>query len=294
MTINPAARVAQAPKRTPCEKFADETPQQQAAHLDIARKYSRRKRSGGCPAIVAFRIRDLQTFVGDRYGATMPDDDSGLDDFIVLAQHVARLGDPHALRACAARWCPWLTDDAYAVIVAEINASPRRWTADSLARRIGLDDATRTRLGITTIGAIDCSKVQRSNRRRKRNNAAKRTGSHATSAERTKPWLTLGFSRRTYYRKLANGTFGTDSGTAALDSVLLRNQCHDGGPPRQRGSEARADDVGNKKLNTVPVDRVHIVKTSDAEPLKNLPLDAFERAVPRFVRPVRIGERLNS
>jgi hypothetical protein len=288
-------RVAANLQETSCERFADETPEQKELHQKIARKYSRRKPTHGrrCPAIVAFRIRDLQTFVGDRYGATMPDDDSGLDDFIVLAQHVARLGDPRALRACAARWCPWLTDDAYDVIVAEINASPRRWTADSLARRIGLDDATRTRLGITTIGAIDCSKVQRSNRRRKRNNAAKRTGSHATSAERTKPWLALGFSRRTYYRKLANGTFGTDSGTAALDSVLLRNQCHDGGPPRQRGILDRADDDGEKN-KTARVDRVHIVKTSDAEPLKNLPLDAFERAVLRFVRPVRFGERLNS
>lgn len=37
----------------------------------------------------------------------------------------------------------------------------RRWKADALARELCLDDATRARLKIKTIGAIDCSKAQR-------------------------------------------------------------------------------------------------------------------------------------
>jgi hypothetical protein len=272
-------------QETSCEKsYADETPEQQAQHREIARKYRRKPTRGRRrPAIVAFRIRDLETVFADRYrGGTMPDDDYiALDHLIVLLHHVARLGDPRAMRACAARWCPWMSDVEYAAVVAEIDAEPPRWTADRLARRIMLDDATRTRLAITTIGATDVNKAQRANRRRKQNITAKRlkrakagVTPRASSAARLKPWLALGISERTYYRRLANGSVGSNTGTAAFLSTLKPNYCQTGGPPRKRGAEARAD-VDGKKNCTAPVDRIRVVNISDAEPLNLVPRDVF-------------------
>src|SRR5438034_10355696 len=191
MSNTTTLRIAQA---APCEKFTGETPQQNARHSEIARRYGRnnQKRGRRCPSIAAFRIRDLQNFFADKYGATMPDDDGASDDLLVLLHHVAHLGDPRALRVYAARWCPWLCHGEFAAMIAEIDCTPLRWRADSLARRIGLDDATRTRLGITTIGAIDCTKAQRTKRRKRRNTAAHRArraevgaAPHAMSAQQT-------------------------------------------------------------------------------------------------------------
>jgi hypothetical protein len=260
-------------QETPCEeKFADETPEQKAQHREIALTYRRRKR-GGRPPIVGFRIRDLETFFSDRYGATMPDDDSGLDDFIVLAHHVAQLGDPRALRACAARLCPWMTDAQYDAIVAVTAQKPLCWTADSLAREIGLDDATRTRLGITTIGATDVGKAERANLRRQRNTEAKRLARakagakpHASSAERQKPWLALGMSRRTYYRRQADAR-GSNSGTAAFLYMPQADQCHDSGPSPLKGDTLGRAAVAREKDQTSRVDRVRVEKISADERL---------------------------
>jgi hypothetical protein len=208
-----ARLVSQEHRLTPLKNiFQDETPAQQSAHREIARRYaSKLKRRSN---LAVFRIRDLQVFYSDRYGETMPDDDHrALDHLVVLLHHVASLGDARALRACAARWCPWITDGEYAAIVAEVDGKPLRWRADALARRIALDDATRTRLGIKTIGGYDVSKKQRRERRKKANNDAKRlrrklegAASHSSSAEQTKPWLAFGISRSTYYRRLADGS----------------------------------------------------------------------------------------
>jgi hypothetical protein len=292
-------RVRAISQETSCEKhFVDETPGQQAQHREIAQRYSR-KRGRRRPSLVPLRIRDLEAFYREKYGAIMPNDDPrALDCLIVLLHHVAGLGDPRAVRACAARWAPWLTEAEYAAIVVEIECTPLRWGADSLAREIGLDDAVRTLLRITTIGANDCDKAQRSKRRKRRNTAAHRArraeagaGSHATSAEHLKPWRALGMSRRTYYRKLAIGTLGTDSSAAAFLSMRGTNQCQTGGPPRERGSEARAVQIGEKNCTADDDRGLPVVNISDAEPLNLVPRAAFERASPRYVSGVRIGKK---
>src|SRR6266567_1977573 len=156
-------RVSAISQETPCAKnFADETREQQAQHREIAQRYARKpKRGRRRQNIAPLRIRDLQKLFAERYGTAMPDDDSARDDLTVLLHHVAQLGDPHALRACAARWCPWLCHGEFAAMIAEIECRPLRWRADSLAKRIGLNDATRTRLAITTIGSVDCGKAAR-------------------------------------------------------------------------------------------------------------------------------------
>jgi hypothetical protein len=296
-----ALPVGQEPLAPPCEKFTTETPEQNARHREIARRYASKSRERGRhrPNIVAFRIRDLQKLFADRYGTAMPDDDAARDDLMVLLHHVAHLGDSRALRAYAARWCPWLSYGEFAAIIAEIEYRPLRWRADSLARRIGLDDATRTRLRITTIGATDCAKAQRTKRAKRKDAAYQKeqrakagAKPQASSAARLRPWLALGMSRRTYYRKLAIGTLGTNSSGAAL-MYAARKQCHAdraGGPSRvSRDRPRRSDELGNM-LCTADDDReIPAVNTSDAEPLNLIARAAFARASPSVSR-VRTGD----
>lgn len=271
MTNSSPSRVAQGSQLTSVEKFfADETPEQQELHRDIARRYARKGPTHGrrCASILGFRIRDLQAFFRSKYVETMPNDDPrALDHLIVLLHHVAYLGDPRALRACAARWAPWLMDAEYAAIIAEIECRPRRWRADSLAHRVGLDDATRTLLRITTIGANDITKAKRADRAKRKDAADHRARRmkagatpHSESAERTAPWLVLGMSRRTYYRKHQNGTDGTNSSGAALICKGTTKECH-GGPSRVSGDildRAAAD-------ATPPSPAINTASTADVE-----------------------------
>jgi hypothetical protein len=192
---------------------------------EIARHYARSRRKRSRPGIAALTIGDLETFFGDKYRDTFPDDDAGRDDLIVLLQYMAQLGDPRAMTACAGRWCPWLSEAEYTAMLAGIERAPMRWRADGLAAEIGLNRATRTRLGITTIGAIDFGKGKRTKLRKKgkrlkmiARRAEAGAASHAVSAARLKPWVDQGMSRATWYRlgKPTNETRKTDSYPAAF------------------------------------------------------------------------------
>jgi hypothetical protein len=236
--------------------FRNETPEQRFDHRIIAHKYRvagdrRRKRADPKTYI---RIRELERLFFDRYGAMLPNDDAGLDDIFVMANHLAHLDEPHQrITVWLRRWAPWHGEDKTVALIRSVTPKPLKWRADVLARQLGLDYATRMRLRITTIGAIDCGKAKRAALRRKRNNAAKRASrardgaaSHATSAARTKPWRALGMSRTSYYRKGLNGTRGTNSGTPCPeDIVVVAKQCHDAQsvPPVSRaplGAQAEA------------------------------------------------------
>jgi hypothetical protein len=157
-------------------------------------------------------LRDLRKFFGDRYdkfGPAMPDDDQGaLDDFLILLNYVAMLGDYRALRATKARWMPSLDEVAFDAMVAEVVFSPLYLAPDVLGERIGLYDDKRTELKIRSIGGIGCTKAQRADRRNgkkavklKAKRAAKRA-LRPVSASAAKPWIDVGMSRSSWY---ANG-----------------------------------------------------------------------------------------
>jgi hypothetical protein len=196
-----------------------------AKHREIARHYARPRRKRSRPGIGSLIIGDLEKFFDDKYGSVFPDDDAGRGDLVVLLQYMAQLGDPCAMTACAARWCPWITDAEYIAMIAGIERAPMRWRADALASEIGLNRATRTRLGITTIGATDFGKAKRTKLRKKgkrlkmiARRAEAGAASHAVSAARLKPWVDQGMSRATWYRlgKPTNETRKTDSYPAAF------------------------------------------------------------------------------
>jgi hypothetical protein len=194
-----------------------------SSHREIARRYAwddrERSERGRYPLIVAFRLRDLEDLFAYRYGPTLPDDDAGRGDLYVAASHIYRMGSPEThIPAWARLWAPWLGKDECDTLIADVMRTREHWTADALGALMRLDDATRTKLGITTIAPIDYSKAKRA-KRTKLGDAAYQTArrakagatSHTLSAARTKPWEVLGISERTYYRKKANGSFGSDS-----------------------------------------------------------------------------------
>ena len=169
--------------------------------------------------MASLRVRDLNRLFQARYGLTLPDDDAGRDDAAVMAHHLVGLpGNPaeritHWLELKA----PWFMIGETKALIAETITHPMRWRADKLAWRMRLTAADRKALRITTIGAIDASKGQRSAQRRDRKRKAEearrrakgakpRTEYEASAISRQKPWEAAGMSRATWYRQLRRET----------------------------------------------------------------------------------------
>jgi hypothetical protein len=181
-----------------------------ARKAEIRRRYAR-----GRPRFswIGRRVVDLEAFYSDTYGQQLPDNDNGRDLVRIMAHHLAQtFDDPrHSLPQALERWAPWLSIVDARELVADAIAKPRRWKADRLAWRLKLDDATRTRLGITTIGSVDVDAAERKRRRearkyqrkvarRRAQGATTRAEYLAASVSRARPWMELGMSRAAWYR----------------------------------------------------------------------------------------------
>ena len=163
--------------------------------------------------LVGLRLHDLARLYRARYGIVLPDDDAGRDDLTVALHHLACLAHPQRkIELWARLWAPWLTLAELDQIAAPIILRPNRWKADALAWRLRLTKDDRRMLGITTIGAIDETKAQRAKRRRDKDRHRKASARRGLgvklrkvyedqSTEHAKPWLALGVSRRTWYRR---------------------------------------------------------------------------------------------
>jgi hypothetical protein len=192
------------------------------------------------------RLHDLIELFGDRYGGgnlfVFPDDDAGREDLRILLDHYS-LAYPHAMPRVVRARAPWLTGVERDDSLQEVTRHPRYWPARELAIKLNLYEAKRIDLGISTIAAVDVSDKERERLRKVRNTElqrAKRLAKGATpraqSKSRRKEWEALGISRRTFYRRLANGTDssaaitnsdsdGTDS-SAAISLLVVTNLCH--------------------------------------------------------------------
>jgi hypothetical protein len=163
--------------------------------------------------LVALRLADLATLFRSRYGRELPDDDAGRDDLRIALNHLACLAHPRShITNWIEIWAPWLTAAEQRDLVPPILANPQRYKADALAWRLRLTMEQRTVLGITTIGAIDMPKAQRSKRRReyqRKWQAGKRRKQgmkprkmyEEQSISRAQPWKLEGVSRATWYRR---------------------------------------------------------------------------------------------
>ena len=98
-------------------------------------------------------------------------------------------------------------------MIAAAILSPQYWTADELAWRLGLTAAVRSRLAITTIGAIDENRSARLKRRERstkerlaeyrRAKGAKSRAEYLAQFANEKPWELERISRRTWFRRRA-------------------------------------------------------------------------------------------
>ena len=151
----------------------------------------------------SLRVREIESTALRRYqnAPPMPDD----------ARAFARAIADHASKEAAVRWidtwCVTLDDDERAEIVAASSTKKTFWTADALAKLLGVTREERDALGLSTIGAIDFSKRDRiiarkvSARERMRAARAAAQPIREISQEKAAPWRDAGVSRRTWFRK---------------------------------------------------------------------------------------------
>jgi hypothetical protein len=196
----------------------------EAKRAAIAARYKAKERQPF--SMTAVRIAELNRLLRERYGHVLPDDDAGRDDALVVCCHLARCREPdRRMRRWLELWAPWMPPDEQATLITNVSANPLRWRADPLGKRMGLTAAERSRLRITTIGSTDMGKADRKARRRqqrrdrdrryreqqRRAKGAKPRKDYVDNAlTRQKPWLVMGISRRSWYRRQrgtsANGT----------------------------------------------------------------------------------------
>lgn len=141
-----------------------------ARQWEIRRRYERHTKVGKrTRSMAAIRISELQRWLGDVAGAGAELAVSGWSEdiarifvhhFIVLADGNRRASD------WLATYCPWIERRDREYMITEANHCPLKWSADKLAWKIRLTDAKRTELKIRTIGAIDCNREQREQRRK--------------------------------------------------------------------------------------------------------------------------------
>ena len=119
--------------------------------------------------MAAIRLAELTRWLHDVTGAGVEIEPSEGSVLIarIFAHHMGALPDmPRRVSAWLDRYAPWLSLASREVLIAEVAAKPLKWSADVLAWKLGLKDEQRSRLKIRTIGAIDCSKEQRAERRK--------------------------------------------------------------------------------------------------------------------------------
>jgi hypothetical protein len=170
-------------------------------------------------AVHRIRLGHVSKLLLDRYGVELPDDDAGTEDLRILLHVKANANRPEqrekVLLNTIALWAPWMPDDKARQTAAEIALKPLKVTSDWLGRELNVDCATRDRLGIWQIGAIDLDmearKERRKERRRQQDRERKKRSRRSRadyladiargSKKSTKPWVSLGISRATYFRR---------------------------------------------------------------------------------------------
>jgi hypothetical protein len=158
------------------------------------------------------RLGNLRTLCRHRYGPILPDDDAGRAELreLLLPISVSANADTKMPKAIEL-WAPWMGQQEAIELIDDINRTPiwqRKPDAKVLGDRLRVTNAHRERLKLWTIAACDMSQEEaqewRKARHRERNRRLRqlRGGKpQASSTNRTKPWLALGISRASWYRR---------------------------------------------------------------------------------------------
>jgi len=207
--------------------------------VEVAHRYARlarneRRRGSRFNPLVRIRLRELERLFRYRWGYYLPDDDAGRDDLLLAAHHIAQLGGRSEERivAWASLWAPWMPPYEAETLAKNIAHGPSRYKAASLGWWLGLTDAERTALRISTIRAIDVTPKEMAERRKKadRERKAKQRSLKRLSKPETithrKPWLAQRISRATWYRlrKAQNKKPVRQNASAAKTRILLRTE----------------------------------------------------------------------
>jgi hypothetical protein len=178
------------------------------------------------------RLGDLRRLFADRCrGPILPDDDCGRDYLRELLLPIS-LGPNEAVRRPGAIeiWgptdrmrreielrAPWMSEDEAQELLDEIDLMPmwqRKPMARTLGERLQVPYAERARLQLRTIGPCDMSEgamaLIRKQKKRKRDKLRRQLQGQRSRADylathnksKEQPWLALGISRPTYYRRI--------------------------------------------------------------------------------------------
>jgi hypothetical protein len=191
------------------------------------------------------RLGNLRKLFRHRYGPTVPDDDAGREDLreLLLPISVSANADlkmPNTVEV----WAPWMQQQEVVALVDDINRTPRQQrmpTARQLGKRLRVTNGERERLKLWTIAASDLTAQEvlawrrakagaRKRRLRQSRGSKPRAEYEATSANRTKPWLALGISRRTWYYRRCTSPSAVRLRSAA-DTPVQPEQAQ---PPKKR------------------------------------------------------------
>ena len=146
-----------------------------ALKLEIAQRYKRQavkaRKQNRSRGMAAIRLSELTRWLDDTYGAGV-ELEAGEHSYMlvrIMAHHLGVLPDtPRRIATWVSAYASWVSPRDLERLITEVTDCPLKWSADKLAWKIGLTDATRTRLKIRTIGAIDCNREQRELRRKAR------------------------------------------------------------------------------------------------------------------------------
>jgi hypothetical protein len=194
-------------KPAPMVNIRPSAEQVAARKYEIAKRYKRkaaiagkRNRSRGMAAI---RLAELTRWLDETYGqgVELEPGEPSYRLVRIVAHHLGAMPDsPRRIT----RWCdtyaPWISPRDLERLIREVAECPIKWSADKLAWKLRLDDASRTRLKIRTIGAFDVTKAQRLARRKARR-AERDAKRRPRKPKAAKPWIAAGISRATWYRQ---------------------------------------------------------------------------------------------
>ena len=183
------------------------------------------------------RLGDMRRLFQHRYGVTFPDADDGREDLRLLLLPISLGQDPQRRMTNAIDlWAPWMPPNEAETLVASIVTTPlnmRRPPPDLLGKVLNVTNAQREVLRLWTIAPIDMTDEQlaehRKAKRRNWKRAARLRVGRKTRQEylacntisRDRPWLALGISRRTWYRRQR----GTGTSVGPINSISLSQTC---------------------------------------------------------------------
>ena len=221
--------------------------------------------AGKWETVRRLRYGDVLKLIRYRYGANgVPDDDAGRPDLMELLYlaSMAPAGAEKKVRNNIELYAPWMQTDEVEALIQDLSLTPHYQkvrTAEQLWRLLHLTNAERERLKLWRIGPVDMTaeqlaqqtkereRIRRAAQRRK-NGIRTKEAYLAELADRPKPWLAEGISRRTWERRQKQRRNPSpEMSQRESETTVSKKRTHlatteqgvdaEEGPPRKRSDE---------------------------------------------------------